>query len=442
MEHSYNIRKYAVDKIAFLGLLIASLLVARLVTTSRLSIKLSGPIKSTGVDLLVSMPNGNGWHSEDRWRFRNNAFFLSSVFAVRSGGVMALAHCRYFLAAEKNPPDTQFERKASALGGAVEEKGKIQTGSLVVNWAHIRKQKTPFELFFGTAELPNGRQINIEVFHPAEDEELAEEVFKLIVASLKYQDDQLLGAGGKIVSKIKDETLKNLAGNDKRYSQKETFLIKNEAKQDVGFAIDTMLINSPDSNKPGIQSANYYYIRSRFEKEQVAYFQGNNDLTEFIWKGEVSGAEGAVGTEVTLDSNGAMTIGIPGSATEEEKYYPGPASIPDIFAEFAFAVMLDSDCREIILDVIQSDGTIVPTLISRIEIKNIPADENFACAFKVEFLNGQGYSEKVYLDGNRQVVKILLQQENLYIIERAEVQDIFEKFPRQGESVLQKKLLD
>jgi hypothetical protein len=137
-----------------------------------------------------------------------------------------------------------------------------------------------------------------------------------------------------------------------------------------------------------------------------------------------------------------MTIGIPGSATEEEKYYPGPASIPDIFAEFAFAVMLDSDCLEIILDIIQSDGTIVPTLISRIETKNIPADENFAGAFKVEFLSGQGYSEKVYLDGNRQITKILLQQENLYIIERAEVQNIFEKFPRQGESVLQKKLLD
>lgn len=440
MHQTYIIKKYAVDKIAFLGLFIASLLAAQLVTTSRSSIKLSGPIKSNGVDLLVSMPNGNGWHSEDRWRFRNNAFFLSSVFAVRSGGVTALAHCRYLLAAEKKLPDTQFEQKASALGGTIEKTDKIQIDSLTVNWAHIKKQKTPFELFFGVADLPNNRQINIEVFHPAEDEEPAEQAFNCIVASLKFQDNQLLDAGSKIVTTIKDKTLKSLAGNNQGHSQQETFLIRNAAKQDVGFTIDTLLINPPGSTKPDIQSANYYYIRNRHDKEQVAYFQGSNDLTEFTWKGEISGAEGTIGTEVMLDSNGVMTVRILDSQAEEEKYYPGPAAIPDIFAESAFAAMLDSNCPKIILDLIQSDGTITPMLISRIDAQNIPVNEKFIIAFKLEFLNRQGFSERVYLDGSRQISKILLQQEDLYIIERADVKNIFEKFPQQAERALQKRL--
>jgi hypothetical protein len=290
--------------------------------------------------------------------------------------------------------------------------------------------------------LPNNRQINIEVFHPAGDEELAEQVFKLIVASLKCQDNQPLEAGSKIATKIKGEGLKNLGGGNQGHSQKETFLIRNAAKKDVGFVIDTLLINLPDSNKPGIQSANYYYLRDGFDKEQVAYFQSNKELTEFAWKGEIGGTEGAIGTEVTLDKDGVMTVKILDTKVEEEKYYPGPAAIPDVLAESAFAAMLDSNCPKIILDIIQSDGTITPTLISRTETKNLPADANFANTFRLEFLNGQDFSEQVYLDGSRRISKILLQQDNLYIIERADVKDIFEKFPYQAERVLQKKLLE
>ena len=54
-------------------------------------------------------------------------------------------------------------------------------------------------------------------------------------------------------------------------------------------------------------------------------------------------------------------------------------------------------------------------------------------------MDGQGFSEQVYLDGQRRISRMLLQQESTYTFERTGAENILREFPEQGSYILQRK---
>jgi len=459
MDETYKTKKYATDKVALLGLFIVALLIGRFIVASRSAILLSEPIKLEHTGLSVSMPAGNGWQNEKQWKYQENTFVLSSVFVPGSGSVTALAHCRYILAGTNDAVDTRFEQKASAGGASVAKTGQTRTDSLVIDWAHIKKQKTPLEMFFGTAQLPNNRQLNIEVHQAAGDTDLAEQVFKRIVENLKFENNQLLEAGSEIVAEIKNEGLDSFFHDQSRQS---FYLIKDARKRTIGFMMD-VLIDSGLDTQLNIQSAGLYYIRGRYASEQVTLFQGSNSFNEFTWKSETSTADSRSGTELILDKAGVMTVRKLRPQAEEKKYQLNSAAIPEVFLELIFSQILDSYHKEIVVDTIEAEGTIMPRFISRIEAEDRftpaeagAAEKEAAYVLRVEFLSGQGFSERIYLDNQKQISKILvetpkvtkgvwrpLQRKGVYILERTNIKDILRQFPKQADYILQKnKMLE
>jgi hypothetical protein len=218
--------KYGADKIALLGLFVVALLTARFITTSRSAIVLSEPMELSYTGLSVSIPAGNGWQSERRWKYQKDSFILSSFFDSGAGNVIALARCRYLLAATKPPTNVLFEEKASVIGGVIVKTGQIRTGRggshfaeglqngvpLIIDWVHIKKPETLFDMFFGTAQLPDSRQLNIEVYQTMGDTNLARWVFERITESLKFIDNQLLEAGSEIIAEIKIKGIASFLG--------------------------------------------------------------------------------------------------------------------------------------------------------------------------------------------------------------------------------------
>ena len=69
MNDTYRIRRPGGDKIALLGIFVVALLTARLVVALKSAIVLSGPIELTHSGLSLSMPAGNGWQSEEKWKY-------------------------------------------------------------------------------------------------------------------------------------------------------------------------------------------------------------------------------------------------------------------------------------------------------------------------------------------------------------------------------------
>ena len=156
MDGTYEIRRRWVNKIAFLGLFIVALLIARFIVVWRSAIVLSEPIELDCAGLSVSIPAGNGWQSEKQWKYQQNSFTLGSFFNPGSGSITAAVSCRYLLAATKATPDVLFEEKTSAVGGSkIAKTGQIEIGRPgfsfakgsqnrgipTIDWAHIKRSK-------------------------------------------------------------------------------------------------------------------------------------------------------------------------------------------------------------------------------------------------------------------------------------------------------------
>jgi len=207
MNDTYGTNKPGYDKIALLGLFIAALLMAHLIVVFKSRISFSDPIRLSRTGLSVSMPVGKAWQSEEKWQYQENMYSLSSLFPRGSVRPTAWVNCRYLLSAETTPPQMRFEQRASEIGAVIVETYQTQTDTLTIDWARIDKPEVHFSMFLGTARLPDNRQLDIEVSQIAGDGELAELVFKRIIETLKFEDNQLPTAGAKIVQKSKAESI-------------------------------------------------------------------------------------------------------------------------------------------------------------------------------------------------------------------------------------------
>jgi len=436
MNGTYETKKTAAYKMALLGLFVIALLIAYLITAWRSAIVLSEPIELNYAGLSVSMPSGNGWQSEKQWKYQENTFILSSVFAPGVGRASALASCRYSLAAAETTPNTQFRQKALAIGGTVDKTGKTRTGSLTIDWAHIKKQKTLFDMFFGTACLPNNRQLDIEVYQTTGDTNLTKHAFERITESLKFKDNQLLEAGSEIVAEIKSTGLNGLLKNQRQ----NFFLIKNAEGRTIGFIMDVLTIARPatqPSSRPAnsplnIQAGGFLYLRGRYPQEETTFFQSDNKFDEFAWKQETSSRAGKSATEIVMSKDGTMTVRKPEPQAKEKIYQPGPAAIPDVFIKQVLSQLLKSGCEKIIVDMIEANGKITPTLISGIEA------EEAAPVLKLQILDGRGFYELLYLDEQNRISKGLLHYDSVYLLERTNAENILREFPEHADLILQK----
>lgn len=455
MQDRYRTGKYGADKIALFGLLVLSLLIAQFLTASRSAVVFSEPIGLSYTGLSVSMPSGNGWRTEKQWQYRENAFILSSAFFPAPPIPTATVRCRYLLAAPQTSADEQFQQKADAVDGEITETGYLQADTLTVHWAHIKGQPARHTIF-ATAQLPNERQFEIELHQTTGDTDLGRRTFMGIAESLKFEDMPLLAAGGQVVAQIKDKGLdESLHHPAEKSSQgdvtvedegwRDFFLIKDAAGQTIGFTMDVLTLSqqaqwTPDDStvsSMGIQKASLLYVRGKYPQEQVSIFKCNNNFDEFFWKSEARSLAGATAAEIASQQTGVITVTQLGPRPRRENYQLGPAAIPDILFDRLLSQMLDDSCEEIIADLIDAQGQIIPTLISKIKINDTADFEGqVQFAFELEFLDGRGFRETVYLDSHRRIKKRILHQQGLYILERTDAQTILEQFPERAEYIL------
>ena len=435
-------KKYGSDKIALLGLFILAVLTAYVITALKSAVTLTEPIELSYTGLSVSMPNGNGWRCEKNWSYGKNAFVLKSFFTINPARHTAEARCRYLLAAENTPADLLIEQKAYDLGGTIIEKNRIQTELLNIEWAYIKNEQYLFDIYFGTTRLPNNRQLDIEVLL-TDNTDLAAQTFKLIAENIKFQDNQLLNTGSQIVQDIKDSGISSFLPDQ---SRRDFFVIKDAKNRPVGFTTD-VIIDSPPDAPLNIQAASFLYFRGRYPKEQASLFQCSNKLDEFSCKRQSTKS----GSEITMNKTGTMTVKTSGRYPKEMNYQPGASAIPDVFLEFLLNRFIDSYHEKLVIDIIRSDGTINPTLLSRIKDK---ADNTYI--LKLDLLGGQRSSELIYLDDQKKILKRLLgiqtpagnneeplSRGNILTFELDTAENILRQFPERADYILQKnKVLD
>jgi hypothetical protein len=435
MNDTHGTNKIGYDKIALLGLFIVALLTARLVVVFKSRLAFSEPIPLPKTGLSVSMPSGYSWQSEKQWTYQENIFTISSLFPLGSERPTTWANCRYLLSAETTTPQMRFERTAAEIDAVVVETQQTQINGITIEWARIYKPEFLFTVFYGTAKLPDNRQLDIEVRHIASDSLFAERAFQGIIENLKFEDNKLLNVGIEIVREIKSRGPGGFLDNQ---NSQAFFLIKDASKRTIGFTMD-VLVDSGIDTKLNIRSAGLFYIRGQNSFEQATSFQCSNNLDEFVYKSELSARNGRSGTEIILDSTGVITIRKFHVQFDEKTHRLGPAAIPDVFLDQLLLQMLESSKKEIVIDFIDANGKIIPTFIAVIEAtEDTPADEDAAYVFELELLDGRGFTERIYLNDRKQAYKRLARQDNTYILERTDAESIAREFPEHAEYVLRK----
>ena len=430
MSENFRLKRFETDKIALLGLFVLALLAAYILVLVKSALIFSEPIELTHLGLSVSMPVGHGWHSEKQWRYHKNTYTLSSNFAVSSDKPIAVAYCQYMLAPEAMSPKMWYEQKAVEVEGAVIEMDQEQINGLTVDWAHIERPELLLSIFLGTTELPNDRRLNIEVHQFTNDIDFAEVVFRQIIESLSFKGDQRIENGIEVVNSIKDKGLDSFLEGQ---NQQGYFLIKNSDEQKIGFIIDVLTDSDSDASF-NIQAAGHLYGRGI--REQATLFRGTNNLGEFIWQSETSGTVGISHLEVILDEEGIMTVGEV-RARSKTRYRLSSAAIPDIFIEQLMNQFIESRMKQIIIDMIDADGKITPTLVFVVEDKeSYSVDEDTAYVVQLEFLDGQGFSEVIFLNDRKHITKVKIQQNKSFIIEETSREVLLQEFPERADFIL------
>lgn len=421
------------DKIALLGLFIAALLTARLMVAFKSKIAFSEPIPLSQTGLSVSMPNGYGWQRDKQWKYQDNLFTISSLFPVGSDKPTTWANCRYLLSAKMTAPQLRFEQIAAEIDAVIVETGQTQAGGITIGWARIDKPEFLFTVFYGTARLPDNRQLDIEVRHIASEGRFAEQAFQGIIESLKFEDNELLETGTEIVTQIKTRGLAGFLDNQNRQAY---FLVKDESKRTLGFITD-VLVDSGTETQRNIRSAGLFYMKGQNSFEQATSFQCSNSLEEFVYRSELSSKADRRGTEIMQKKAGEIIVRRFQAELQEKIYRLNPAATPDIFLDLLLLQMLESDKDRIIVDLIEANGKIIPTLIAAVvAAEDLNADEDTAYVFELELLDGRGFIERIYMNDRKQIYKRLARQDNEYILERTDAKSIAIEFPEYAEFVL------
>ena len=360
-------------------------------------------------------------------------FTISSLFPVGSDKPTTWANCRYLLSAKMTAPQLRFEQIAAEIDAVIVETGQTQAGGITIGWARIDKPEFLFTVFYGTARLPDNRQLDIEVRHIASEGRFAEQAFQGIIESLKFEDNELLETGTEIVTQIKTRGLAGFLDNQNRQAY---FLVKDESKRTLGFITD-VLVDSGTETQRNIRSAGLFYMKGQNSFEQATSFQCSNSLEEFVYRSELSSKADRRGTEIMQKKAGEIIVRRFQAELQEKIYRLNPAATPDIFLDLLLLQMLESDKDRIIVDLIEANGKIIPTLIAAVvAAEDLNADEDTAYVFELELLDGRGFIERIYMNDRKQIYKRLARQDNEYILERTDAKSIAIEFPEYAEFVL------
>ena len=420
--------KYELDKVVLLGFFALGLVLAYFHTSVRSRVALTKPLELPYTGITVRMPRGNGWLSDDSWQFTANAFTISSILSPSAGVITASVEVRYIPAPEEIRPDQQIERYIRELDGINIETGKIQNSDIVTEWAHIGIRTKFLDVLFGVAELPNGRQLIIETQVPSTDVGLVRQVFEDTVRAIEVKDNNLLENGREIVEKLKTAGIAGLLAHQ---GQPHFYLIKDEREENLGFLTELCTVSAGQQEPDEVRFSKLYHIKTGQETSSGhSLFQADQKLRQFLWVGKTdsSGTIGESAVQIELNENGNMIV---------ESYMPlvsrsysiGPAAIPEIFIEPFVMLFLESRTPDAIVDLIFSDGRIIPTRLSVINTEKTDADIPAAHRVRLDFLDRQGYYGLMYLDENKETFRMIIHRESTYITQRSDRREVLKYFP-------------
>jgi hypothetical protein len=240
-------------------------------------------------------------------------------------------------------------------------------------------------------------------------------------------------AGSRLIGRIKQKGISSFLDTE---SLRTFFLIKSGSGGAIGFSMETY-VDSNDTSEFEINSASMLYMPGRGGREKLSYFRCDQRFDRFNWKSETVRAAGSIGVELSLDEGQNLSVRRLGLNGFQRNYKLDSVVIPDYLLDFVLVEMSQTGYRKIIVDILEHDGMITPALIQKMPLDGSDRDAlGAADILKLELLDGRGYSQRAYIDGEGKIFRVKLTQESTYILERSSAEEIRDIFPERADFIL------
>ncbi len=427
MMRSEYFRQRGLDKAAFLILLMLGLLTAQLIISFRSGFKLSEPIRLKGTGLEISIPAGVHWKRiSNDFKYENNEFRFACLMHISSDSAITM-QWRYSLLPTEKTALERFQDEAETIDGNMVSSDSAKFGDFNYDYAKIHSEK--ITIFCGTTSLPDGRILTLEVGHKGLGIELAEKVFKALLASAKYYEGSPLAEGAEFLKNFKKSYTDFLPPD----SSQNYYRVKDIRGNNIGFTANAAKRPANLNKNSSFSSAGVQFVSTRLNSyAEISLFHSDISMTKFDWLVKQSNLLTNREMPVFIQlSDGSLTVNKQGKT---ENFAFTDTMLPETFFDTAVTAFLRGNSDTIMLDFIISDGRIAPAIISKINIP--PALKSTAkFAAGIELLSANTIYQKVYFDGEARPIFAEVQSSFSYKIERASKADILADFPQWTEKI-------
>jgi hypothetical protein len=392
-----NLNFAGIDKIAFLALLLITILAAKMLVSVRTKIELSKPIVLAGTGLAVSLPQGPSWQSDSQWNYNNTSYVL--IAGKTTTATTFICHLANF----QDSPEQYLNNKFSRLG--ITNKGEFSLGDKKFHWVQfetmerflspqktIQSQRVYRIIAMGNLNLSRQLEIRVESF---EGSETISRIFAALQKGLAYNDDPQMIDGINFSSDFS-----NRISAEPVVRQNSQYLTMDSSGKPVGFYLEKLshlasentaitsfeYMNDQNAGNTKVEELTFsadlqsFSIKSKFEYQQNA----RQEFYEILYNHPVLQLQA-----FTLAEPITLSLPVP--------------PIPEYFYQIIAKSFQHSDSQSIILDILDSRGRIVPTIFEK-----QPQDHNSPnTVIILRSLDDQQTVNHIILDANGSMIKLI-----------------------------------
>ncbi len=404
--------KYGKSELTLLAIFAIGLILSNIMVLKRSEIKLSPPIELQGSGLSVRIPVGNTWNSAGKWQYnpKDNSFDLSSALQL-GNQVESRVICRYSLAPEPTPASDRISDNDMGQETVITDSGRISTGQIDIYWLQLAMGGGMSDSYIAEADLPDGRTLSILIFASA-DEKTATILLESICESIEFKQNQLLENGSRFVDRLKDLGVVKLTQSEADKNSQIIYLLKkndSNAENDdyVGFAFDVFQTETENNEWVAVNGQTFYHTGSVNGLSSSSLYEISDDLDRMIWQTKLSTHSGRneETVEIEFAEDGLMRI-TQLRPVSEKTFWPGQAAIPDMLLDCVSRAFVDHSTDEILLDVVSSRGSILPTVLKHLDSSEFPELLGLQISYgvRMEFVHMPGYGQNIFFDADKKII--------------------------------------
>ena len=401
-----KLRRYSGAEVALLGVFAFGLLLSHMLVKVRNKVELDIPVELTLGGVSVSLPKGPQWETAGGWRYEgDNSFVLLGRMGMR-GRVAMNVRWRYVLCDQSLPADVLLLRTAESARGHLLPLGKI-SGAITMQYGRIyAPAESGEEFLMGVAKLDLGRSLELQISYRS-DATYAENVFLALAEEVVYQRPASLAAGAERVKRFYSDRLGTLFDTEKPSDL--AFLIQNEAKKPVGYAVCDF------SSLAGGNGSRFRVALRQFELsglyvESDLWLTGENPAFKWktqTWVSQLGGRPQV--TELVADEAGQVTV--ERNVEQSRILQRTPMMLPEPFLMGFVAGLDGAETGEMILDVLTSGGAVVPTRLVSVDLQESSVrSEQAAKIVRAEYLHAKGEYDDLVFDAEGRLLGVFEQK--------------------------------